>query len=459
MNYVKSFDLFGVEAKQIPCIEFNSRPTDKTIGAVGMLGIDTTHMSVYKCVNAKDGVYNWERIDNVKPNLFNDKDCVAGYLDSNGKLTNPSDLANEKTSDYIEIFSSKYNIQAWFPKSANSTPWMRVGYYDENCVLLSTSTYSGVGTYNIVEDTKDGGKYQCVKVIIPSGCKYIRFSARTYSNALIKFEEGWEMTAFCPYEEFNANDKVSDYDYIVKSINHRGLNTVAPENTLSAYKASAKAGFKYVETDIAWTLDGVPVLLHDATVDRTSNGTGSIKNFTLAQIKELDFGSWFSPKFTGEKIPTFDEFIKLCKNLGLHPYIQLAGLTQEYLDDLLFTLKKYGMLGNVTWISFSANILNTIKSNCSNARLGYCVSDITEDIINSAIGLKTDDNEVFIDCVFGNLTEEKVNMCINLDIPLEVYTITSHAHIRDIHPYITGMTTDFVNCGKVKYYYTMKRDV
>ena len=80
----------------------------------------------------------------------------------------------------------------------------------------------------------------------------------------------------------------------VLSVNHRGYSAIAPENTLPAYRLSKEKGFRYVETDVSFTSDGVPVLLHDASIDRTSDGTGKIAEMTFEQVRQYDFGSWKS---------------------------------------------------------------------------------------------------------------------------------------------------------------------
>ena len=95
-----------------------------------------------------------------------------------------------------------------------------------------------------------------------------------------------------------------DYDRSVKGVNHRGYSTVAPENTLPAYVLSRKMGFQYAECDVSFTSDGVPVLLHDSTIDRTSDGSGSIGSLTLEEVRQYDFGSWKGEQYAGTKIPT-----------------------------------------------------------------------------------------------------------------------------------------------------------
>src|SRR5690349_1130605 len=94
----------------------------------------------------------------------------------------------------------------------------------------------------------------------------------------------------------------------VLSIAHRGNSLFAPENTSAAFSAAfGKADL--VETDGRVTIDGRLVIMHDATVDRTTDGTGNVSALTLAQLKSLDAGSWFAPEFIGERIPTLEEMI------------------------------------------------------------------------------------------------------------------------------------------------------
>jgi glycerophosphoryl diester phosphodiesterase len=91
---------------------------------------------------------------------------------------------------------------------------------------------------------------------------------------------------------------------------HRGLLRHAPENTLANFRAclELRLGFEF---DVRTTKDGHLVCLHDSAVDRTTNGTGRVAELTLAEIRELDAGSWFDPKFAGERVPTVDEVLKL----------------------------------------------------------------------------------------------------------------------------------------------------
>src|SRR5690349_72727 len=92
---------------------------------------------------------------------------------------------------------------------------------------------------------------------------------------------------------------------------HRGYSTVAPENTLPAFAAAVRAGATVVEFDVRATRDGVPVVIHDRTVNRTTNGAGRIWDLTYDEVAALDAGSWFGAGFTGLRVPSLAETLDL----------------------------------------------------------------------------------------------------------------------------------------------------
>ncbi len=94
------------------------------------------------------------------------------------------------------------------------------------------------------------------------------------------------------------------------NIAHRGASVAAPPNTLAAFEKAAELGAHGVELDIHLSADSVPVVIHDFTVDATTDGTGRVAEMTLAQLKQLDAGSWFDPAFAGERIPTLEEVLE-----------------------------------------------------------------------------------------------------------------------------------------------------
>ena len=295
---------------------------------------------------------------------------------------------------------------------------------------------------------------------IPTADYVLLGSFRTYNGAVsINAPYKWDGKLY-NMDVADTTSATSPETTLVKSVNHRGYGT-APENTLSAYKLSAEKGFKYVEADIEFTSDNIPVLLHDSTVDRTSNGSGYINNMTLAEVRALDFGSWKSSAYAGEKIPTFDEFICLCKNLGLHPYIELkASPTENQVRELVTKVRSYGMIRECTWISFNAQPLEYVRNADSKARLGFLSDYFTKTALNTALALRNNENEVFMDVKYTNILYGTQSAgyayydAIEYEMPVEVYTINSDSTLvstMEQYPYITGVTSDTVHAGRTLY--------
>ncbi len=253
-------------------------------------------------------------------------------------------------------------------------------------------------------------------------------------------------------------DFPESYDQTVNSVLHRGWAIEAPENTLPAFRMGRQMGFSYMEADVSFTADGYAVLLHDKKVDRTSNGEGEIENMTLWQARQLDFGSWKGEEFEGTKIPTFDEFISLCRDIGIRPYIEIkpdCSANPWRVRELVATVRRYGMEDRVTWISFQYLNLVILRDYVPNARLGLLVGKIDDAVIEQAASLRTGSNYVFIDS--RSFTEEEVLKCRWADMPLEVYVLDTTEQIVTLDPYISGVTSNFINAGKTLYDSGMNR--
>ncbi len=108
-------------------------------------------------------------------------------------------------------------------------------------------------------------------------------------------------------------------------IAHRGVRAEAPENTLTAFRQAIAQGVRWLETDVKLTHDGMPILIHDDLLDRTTNGHGPVADMVWAEMKNLDAGSWFNPSFADARIPHLAEALrfvldnKLRLNLELKP--------------------------------------------------------------------------------------------------------------------------------------------
>jgi glycerophosphoryl diester phosphodiesterase len=135
---------------------------------------------------------------------------------------------------------------------------------------------------------------------------------------------------------------------------HRGDKVHAPENTLSAFKLAAEKGADAVEFDVKLTTDGQVIVLHDPTVDRTTDGTGNVAQLPLAALRDLDAGAWFSGQFRGEKIPTLDEVFETVGK-RIHMNVELTNYStprDALVPKVVELVKKHGLESRVLFSSF-----------------------------------------------------------------------------------------------------------
>ncbi|OMP68378.1 glycerophosphodiester phosphodiesterase [Domibacillus epiphyticus] len=144
---------------------------------------------------------------------------------------------------------------------------------------------------------------------------------------------------------------------------HRGASGTHPENTMAAFEAAAKLGAGGIELDVQVTKDGEIVIIHDETVNRTTNGQGFIQRMTYKEVAGLDAGSWFDTTFAGEKVPTLDEFFTWASGNELQINIELKtnkvpyhGIEQKVLE----LIEDYRMRGRVIISSFNLDSVRRV---------------------------------------------------------------------------------------------------
>lgn len=150
----------------------------------------------------------------------------------------------------------------------------------------------------------------------------------------------------------------------MKIIAHRGFSSRAPENTMSAFEIALEFGVDGLELDVQLSKDGELVVCHDELLDRTTNGSGLLKDYTLEELKELDAGGWYSKEYGGEKIPTLREVLDLVKGKDLLLNIELKSGVISYpgIEEKTVSLvKEYGLVDNTIISSFNHYSLVEIK--------------------------------------------------------------------------------------------------
>ena len=143
---------------------------------------------------------------------------------------------------------------------------------------------------------------------------------------------------------------------------HRGANKVAPQNTLPAFKKAIQFNADGIETDVHLCKDGEIVICHNYTVDATSNGKGSIDEMTFAQLRELDFGSYFSNDFKGTTLPTLAELLTLVKNMQLiNVEIKSPQKDNDLVKRVVEEVYKFGIEKNSIISCFNPECIRQVK--------------------------------------------------------------------------------------------------
>lgn len=165
-------------------------------------------------------------------------------------------------------------------------------------------------------------------------------------------------------------------------VGHRGVAGTYPENTRVSVQAAINLGLSWVEVDVQPTKDNVLVVCHDHTIDRCSNGKGRIDEYTLAELKQLDFGAWFDPRFAGETIMTLEELLVLAAehDLGLNIEVKVdkhdvASVVQQLkaqLDQSPLVADK------ILLSSFSHDIILQLHQHCPGYKLGILSERLTQ---------------------------------------------------------------------------------
>lgn len=163
----------------------------------------------------------------------------------------------------------------------------------------------------------------------------------------------------------------------IKVVAHRGLSSKYPENTLIAYEAALQLNIDYLEIDIHKTADNKLVVIHDDSVDRTSNGTGKIKDYTMEQLQQLDYGLWKGESFRGQTILEFKDVLKLVKQYNKKLLIEIKK-PEQYpgIEQLLLKQLKEAQVqsSNIVIQSFDMESIKKIYATGVNYKLGVLIS-------------------------------------------------------------------------------------
>lgn len=216
------------------------------------------------------------------------------------------------------------------------------------------------------------------------------------------------------------------FDGDVEVIAHRGFSAEAPENTVAALLAGLDAGADAVEFDLHTAADGTPVLLHDETLRRTTNGLGRVTTHTAAELAALDAGSWFAPDFTGEPLPTLSAALDAVAQSDIRIYAEVKGV--RHVDDLagiVGAVRDAGVQARTVYISMTWDYLRRLRETDPDALLGYVVEKSRR--ADEAFSLAAGDPNAILDFDARILLAEPAwsEKAARQGIPLACWTVDS----------------------------------
>jgi glycerophosphoryl diester phosphodiesterase len=168
-------------------------------------------------------------------------------------------------------------------------------------------------------------------------------------------------------------------------IGHRGAPGHAPENTMASFRRAVELGATFIETDLRLSHDARFVAMHDATLDRTSNGRGLARDFTLAQLRELDAGSWYGSEFAGEKIPTLEEILGFAREADVVFYLEIkheAGWGVHH--GVAAALRAANEPARTVVISFDSSMLRNLRSLDAGVLMGLLFENPIANVVEKA---------------------------------------------------------------------------
>lgn len=235
---------------------------------------------------------------------------------------------------------------------------------------------------------------------------------------------------------------INEKDANMIGILHRGAMDYAPEESIPAYKMAREIGFNHIEGDVHFTKDGIPVMIHDETINRTAyNADGSkiseniaVSEHTLDELNQYSYAmihNKFRPEFKDTKLCTFEEMVKIGKayNYQLHVEIKVE-MTKEQIQTLVDIAIKYGMLDNIGWQSFTHEWLKPLQEIYPKATLELLTNDNPSDELLAEMQTYQNDKNYVIGSFSSNASPDGMDKFAKAGIGLYVWTLYSNQAIQ-----------------------------
>ncbi|RJE89799.1 glycerophosphodiester phosphodiesterase [Paenibacillus sp. 1011MAR3C5] len=212
---------------------------------------------------------------------------------------------------------------------------------------------------------------------------------------------------------------------------HRGWSGRAPENTMAAFRMALEAPeVAWIELDVQLSKDAVPVVIHDYNLRRTTNGRGEVRDWTAAELASLDAGSWFSPKFKGESIPTLDEVLRESAGRAkLNIELKTDGIRYPGIEGkVLERVYEYGRQEDVVFTSFHPGTLQRLRKLSDHVRLGLILDGWRNTLLQELRELKSD----FLSIGYAKLNPARMALLNEAGIQTMAWTVNDKRNMRKV---------------------------
>lgn len=216
-----------------------------------------------------------------------------------------------------------------------------------------------------------------------------------------------------------------------KNFAHRGFSGKYPENTMLAFKKAIEIGVDGIELDVQLTKDNVVVIIHDETIDRTTNGKGEVVNYAYKELEKFDASYIYTGQYGINKIPTLDEYLKYVKDLDIVTNIELKNSINEYegLEELVLELiRKYNLEKKVIISSFNHYSVVKMKKLAPELKCGFLCEDT---ILNPGKYCKENGVECFHPR-YKVLSLERIEELRKNGIEINTWTVNKKEDIKDL---------------------------
>lgn len=391
-----------------------------------------------------------------------------------GKTSAGTVASADRASDFVAV---EQNVEYTLITAVSGSPWSAICFYNSNKAMIgSRVAFPQPQNEGMLPDGK-----VLTKITLPSftGAAFARVAYRSYHTGELWFGKTAEMPVEWQLKLAQVRaDNNAPRPAGFKLVGHRGAEFGAPENTARSYIRAKELGITMAECDVRKTADGVFILMHDTTIFRTArlhNASGQmvttnlrtaadsaelydrfgvrhttyktivdtpVEQLSFAELDRFDYSISYEFSRTGGVHPILklEDFAKLCKRIGLHPYVELRDHSEEDVKAICDIFINHGLERNMTFVAFSGRMLTFAHKYAPNSRKGW----ITDQPLNDQTKFTSQKEEFgdkgFISLNYIHLNEDNITASKATGTEIEVWTVTTLAQLNQVSNYVSGVS-------------------